>query len=213
MAITRGKIGLLLFPFIITAPLLCAQTFTTIDVPGAMATSAAGINSAGDIVGSYYDGNTDHGFLLKDGTFTTIDVPTALSTDLVGINDAGEIVGIYVLAGQRFTHGFMYDGKKFKKVDFPGATSCKAIGINNAGTIVGLYDDASPRVHGFELKGGTFRTIDPPGNFIGAAALGINNHEDIVGTAELDSAPREGLSRQSRDLQRRGSSQLEIHFP
>src|SRR5882672_5774733 len=118
MAITRGKIGLLFVAFIMTAPLLCAQTYTTIDKPGAVATTVSGINSAGNIVGAYYDGNMNHGFLLKEGTFTTIDVPTALFTAPNGINDAGQIVGFYGLPGQSFTHGFLFNGKSFKKVDF-----------------------------------------------------------------------------------------------
>src|ERR1700674_1929714 len=39
--------------------------FTTIDVPGALSTSASGINARGDIVGSYMDGkHHSHGYLL-----------------------------------------------------------------------------------------------------------------------------------------------------
>jgi uncharacterized membrane protein len=51
-------------------------TFTTIDVPGAIATDAQGINDAGQIVGGF--GNvTGHGFLKEGATFITIDVPGA----------------------------------------------------------------------------------------------------------------------------------------
>ena len=44
-------------------------TFTTIDVPGALFTLAAGINPEGDIVGQYMSADrTTHGFLLsKEG--------------------------------------------------------------------------------------------------------------------------------------------------
>src|SRR5713226_3819973 len=41
-----------------------ALTFTTIDVPGAAFTEAAGINPQGDIVGFYIAGTANHGFLL-----------------------------------------------------------------------------------------------------------------------------------------------------
>ena len=34
-------------------------TFTTIDVPGAVATNVYGIDSAGDLVGGYSDGSTN----------------------------------------------------------------------------------------------------------------------------------------------------------
>jgi hypothetical protein len=40
-------------------------TFTTIDVPGAVVTTASGISPRGDIVGLYYDGNNGHGFLRR----------------------------------------------------------------------------------------------------------------------------------------------------
>src|SRR3954469_19273684 len=42
-----------------------AFSFTTIDVPGATATTAWGINARGDVAGSYVDaGGFSHGFLL-----------------------------------------------------------------------------------------------------------------------------------------------------
>src|SRR5260370_5766111 len=72
-------------------------TFTTIDAPGAAnGTSAAGINTRGQIVGSYSDAaGNNHSFLLDDGTFTTIDVPGAACTQAIGINARGQIVGGY----------------------------------------------------------------------------------------------------------------------
>ena len=60
-------------------------TFTTIDVPGATATSASKINDRGQIVGGYSDaGGTSHGFLLDNGVLTTIDVPGAADTGAFG---------------------------------------------------------------------------------------------------------------------------------
>src|SRR5690242_17770895 len=59
------------------APLMAQGTYTQIDVPGAFTTFCYGINTAGDIVGTYVDspGNFIHGFLLSNGTYTTIDYP------------------------------------------------------------------------------------------------------------------------------------------
>ena len=79
--------------------------FTTIDVPGAAFTEAAGINPRGEIVGFYIAGTANHGFLLHEGAFTTIDVPGASSTMAFGINPRGDIVGRY-FAGVAF-HGFL----------------------------------------------------------------------------------------------------------
>src|SRR3954464_12873531 len=70
-------------------------SFTQIDVPGAFATEAFGINDAGQIVGGFTDSTGDHGFLDTGGSFTQIDVPGASlpfpGTQAFGINDAGQI--------------------------------------------------------------------------------------------------------------------------
>ena len=69
--------------------------------PGQMAaqTSAKGINSGGDIVGSYIAvvGGPQHGFLLSHGQFSSLDFPMAgvRATVANGINARGEIVGQY----------------------------------------------------------------------------------------------------------------------
>jgi uncharacterized membrane protein len=113
-----------------------ALTFTPIDVPGASATAAWGINAAGRIVGLYVDNDgAEHGFLLDKGTFTTIDVPGASATAAFGINAAGRIVGAYDdMSGAE--HGFLLDKEgTFTPIDVPGATFTAAIGINAAGRI------------------------------------------------------------------------------
>jgi len=56
---------------------------------------AAGINTAGDIVGQWSDAAASHGFLLQAWVFTPINFPRATSTTAFGINDTGEIAGHY----------------------------------------------------------------------------------------------------------------------
>ncbi len=151
-------------------------TFTTIDVPGAVATLAQGINDHGQIVGEYLDGITGpgHGPLL-DGTFTTIDVPGASFTVARGINNRGQIVG------SADGHGFLLDRGTLTSIDVPGATSTDASGINDHGEIVGTYLNSSGG-HNFLLDHGTFTTIDVPGAFLlGCCFRGINNRGQIVG--------------------------------
>jgi len=45
--------------------LLDKGAYTTIDFPGAIAAQANGINSSGQIVGSYVDSIASHGFSLR----------------------------------------------------------------------------------------------------------------------------------------------------
>ena len=80
-----------------------------LDVPGAVYTTAYGINADGTIIVGAYDdasGRT-HGFRWQGGSFTPLDVPGAAHTYAYGINAAGTvIVGAYDdTIGT--THGFV----------------------------------------------------------------------------------------------------------
>ena len=117
-----------------------AYRFTTIDVPGAIGTTARGVNDSGEIVGSFTDDTGSHGFLYKGGTFATLGPPGASQSEAASINNAGQIVGSFTdSAGQ---HGFLNVGGAFTTIDFPGATSTSGMAIDNAGRILGSF--ASP---------------------------------------------------------------------
>jgi probable HAF family extracellular repeat protein len=75
---------------------------------GTNGTAVSGVNSAGQIVGYYFDGSTRiHGFLYSGGTYTTLDDPLGIrATFASGINDAGQIVGTYA-DGNGNEHGFL----------------------------------------------------------------------------------------------------------
>ena len=72
-------------------------SFTTIDVPGASATLANGINSSGQIVGNFTDATGGHGFLatppVPPSPFVQISVGSARTP--VSIDGKGEIAGFY----------------------------------------------------------------------------------------------------------------------
>jgi hypothetical protein len=176
----RPKGKYLLIPSLALALQLAAlpPNVITIDFPGALGTQALGINSGGDIVGSYQDPRT-HGFALRRGTFATIDAPDARITEASGISPQGDIVGEYQDFGFS-THGFKLQNGTFSQINFPGATGTQAFGINSQGYIVGNYQDASFATHGFELRNGTFSAIDFPGAHL-TEALGINPRGDVVG--------------------------------
>lgn len=177
-------------------------TFATIDVPGAAATAASGINDAGQIVGLFIDGSGQyHGFLYSGGSFTTIDVPAAAGTEPLGINNEGQVVGWFCsealdvcetdvfnnhTAG--IAHGFLYSGGAFATIDVPGAIYTQVYGINNVGQIVGGYANLSSGSHGFVFSNGTFTNIDAPETLTTypqndgtAVASGINDAGQIVG--------------------------------
>jgi hypothetical protein len=159
--------------------LLSGSSFTKIDFPGAVVTTAWGINQA-DILGSYFDGTTAHGYLLSGGSFTPIDFPGAGFTQALGINPQGDIVGDYFGADE-LPHGFLLRGGSFTTIDFPGAIFTFAIGISVRGDIGGVYSTDGIVVHGFLLNRGAFTTVDFPNAGGFTALLGFNPRGDITG--------------------------------
>jgi probable HAF family extracellular repeat protein len=117
---------------------LVAATVSQVDFPGAVSTRAGGINNRGDIVGAWFDGATEHGYVFTMGAFTTLDVPGARGTHANGINDRGQVVGWYVIGLQ--AHGFLWEKGTFTFIDVPGAFHTFVDGINNRGQIVGRFD-------------------------------------------------------------------------
>jgi probable HAF family extracellular repeat protein len=131
----------------------------TIDVPGATATSATGIDILGRIVGFYVDGRGTHGFLFRDDTLSAIDYPGAPWTVACGINTAGQIVGAYGADGANGRHGFLLSDGRFSSLDVPGSSDTVARAINSRGQIVGDYLGADGIRRGFLLSGGNYSTI------------------------------------------------------
>jgi probable HAF family extracellular repeat protein len=156
-----------------------SYTFLTLDVIPA-GTAPRGINSSGQIVGTYTAGSSTLGFLYRSGTFSPIKAPGAILTIPSGIDSAGQIVGYCDLAGNGDYRGFLDTEGAFSFIDWPGANVTRALGINDAGQVVGAFTDSSGE-HGFLYVAGTFSPIDVPGA-ISTSANGINNAGEIVGT-------------------------------
>lgn len=116
-------------------------SFSRIDVPGARATQAWGINAGGDIVGTFVDADfVQHGFLLQGGNFTTIDFPGADGTDARGIGPGGEIVGNYWNDDEPLvaSHGYRLSRKGvFSELSFPGHLYTIAQRFLPDGTVLG----------------------------------------------------------------------------
>jgi uncharacterized membrane protein len=140
--------------------------FTTIDVPGALSTSAGGINARGEIVGSYVDGNgRSHGYLLRDGQFTTIDFPGSAFTEAGGVGPEGDVVGDYRFAGEPTVnlHGYMRtkDGA-FVPVNDPPHINTVARRILPDGTIIGCRHDTDQMstMRGIVIREGVITELD-----------------------------------------------------
>ena len=92
-----------------TLSIAWAQTYTTIDYPGATATTLnGGPDPQGTAVGSWTDASgVTHGFTLtKKGVFTSFDPPGSTGTTPNFITPQGDIVGGY-LDSAGASHGFI----------------------------------------------------------------------------------------------------------
>ena len=160
-------------------------TFTTIDVPGAGITNIQSINSNGAMAGSFGADSFSpgSGFIYANGSFTTFDYPSASSTLGWGINDSGLVSGTAYLNNNTTAVGFLYDGVTFTTLSAPGKSATFGRGINNASTVVGAYGFSGVSL-GFEMIGGNYKSIRPPGSYTEASANGINNFGQIAGTTD-----------------------------
>jgi len=82
-------------------------TFSLLDGPSALSTTARDINNAGLIVGYLQNDSGTHGFAYSPttGDWQLIDVPGATATLVLGVNDSNQIVGSYTDANN-LVHGF-----------------------------------------------------------------------------------------------------------
>jgi uncharacterized membrane protein len=189
-------------------------SFETIVLPYSSTDSpASGINSEGEIVGSFYDPSTNaaQGYLRSAaGVYSIIADPVnPNNSGASGINDFGQIVGTYSDPVTNIVHGFYRDAQgTYQTIDDPneapgpdGLEFTQLNALNNAGQMVGIYTDSVGQ-HGFVYTlGGTFTTIDVPNAQAGTTwASGINNLGEIVGWYSDTSNVLHGFYRSANGL-------------
>lgn len=141
-----------------------AAGFRPIDVPGAVATQAFGINARGEIVGLYTDATgATYGFRWSRGNVTTIAVPGAIRTEAWGINPRGDIVGRYRLAGDARTFGFLLRRGVYTDISVAGHLHTLPIKITPSGVIVGCFHDTNflRDMRGYVQRGDEVESFDP----------------------------------------------------
>jgi uncharacterized membrane protein len=143
--------------------------FTAIEVPGATATIASGIDDQGRVVGWYVTAGLVKGFLYQDGDFTTIEYPGAVFTQIAGIGADGSMVGAYRNEGEPAIafHGFLLRlSGEFVEVKHPDHPYTMAQRILANGTIIGCYhaQDATTSMFAIAVRGDDITVRDIPGS-------------------------------------------------
>ena len=160
--------------------------------PGACATFASGVNSRGQVVGTYYVGTCDfpggaeqHAFFRDTkGNYYTIDIPGAFLTGPEGVDDDGTVVGSALIGGAQ--QGYQMSCRKVKKIFSCGALTIYLVptGVGTfqtrasditAGRVAGEYNDhpESSRQHGYLWQNGVFTAVDCVGA-LGTSASGVS---------------------------------------
>lgn len=171
------------------------QTFTSLDIPGAISTTAIGLNSANDYCGSVDDGSgVMQAFVSSAGQLTEFVLPGATFTSANAINDLDSVAGVYQL-GSANNHGFVRDaaGSLTYPIDYPGATSTILRGINNRGWVAGGYVGTDLVQHGFVFRPPDgFLAYDYPGATF-TTFEGINDRGQICGQYKDANGQRHGF--------------------
>jgi hypothetical protein len=120
------------------------------------------INDAGLVVGYYFNGTSDVGFLYNNSTYTTLSDPAAGpngATYPISINDKGEITGSY--SNGNSSYAFIYSNGTWSTLSDPaGPGGISPLSINNRGQIIGFYLGNSSE--GFFYDNGTWTTLSDP---------------------------------------------------
>jgi hypothetical protein len=156
-----------------------------------------GINTHNVIAGYFGSGadaqHPNKGYLIKapygQANYTDENFPNSSQTQVTGLNNLGDTSGFWVSANGT-NHGFVEWNGVFASYNDPNTPHMKGsvnqlLGINNNGVAVGFYNDAKGEEHAYEVNQATrvYTAIKIPGA-TSAAANGINNNGDIVGTAD-----------------------------
>jgi probable HAF family extracellular repeat protein len=167
--------------------LAAADPLYTVNILGGAGSSAAGINSAGTVVGSFADAGATHAFVYGSAGFADLGTLGGSNSHANGINDAGQIVGgAQNAAGQ--THAFLFSGGGMSDLGTLGGTYSNAYAINNHGLIAGESETAGPSTgfpQAFSYAGGSMQALGTLPGSEGSYAYAVNNH-GLVGGASYE---------------------------
>lgn len=156
-----------------------------VTIVGPPGSSAADINQAGAVVGSYPVGGTTHGFINRGKGLVKLGALGSAS-GAVAVNDKGEVLGNWTGADGR-NRGFIYSCGRQRDIGIVGGRSIY-YDINNAGyTVATSYNNSDPS--GFlRAPNGSYTAIGHlPAAYPITQVYALNNRNQVAGkSGELE---------------------------
>ena len=160
-------------------------------LPGATWSSAYGINSSGQVVGTSMAGGSATAFISNGNTLTRVAGSLGGANSYgTAINNNGVVVGSAQNA-QGYLNAFESTSQGMMNLGTLGGSSSTAYGINDAGTVVGYsFLAGNLTTDAFAYMGGVLidlNTLLPASSgWTVEAAYGINDSGDILGLGMFD---------------------------
>jgi probable HAF family extracellular repeat protein len=151
------------------------------------ASSATGINDAGDIVGSYSTGGPSQAYVWHKGKLRTLGfLPGDDMSLAMGINHKGQITGGSVNGMRGEFRAFLYQGGKMTVAAAMKGRDIFGNAINDGGDIAGVSYQAPSRSssRAFVRSGGIVKQFGPLKGDKHCAARDINSSGQVVGSSD-----------------------------
>jgi probable HAF family extracellular repeat protein len=146
--------------------------------------TAAGINNAGQVVGTVVDSSTglSSGFVYSGGTVSYLAAPTYGESYGNGINNVGQIAGTTFSVAQGFIPALYPSAGTFIHLGTFGGYGSSSMGINDLGQVVGYSFNTGGQSNAFLYSGGPLVNLGTLGGDA-SVANGINNIGQVVGNS------------------------------
>lgn len=151
--------------------------WTQLDLRGV----ANDVNDDGMIVGTYVNNVGTHAFLLKDGVFVDMGTLGGSYSTAFAVNSKGAATG-YSYDHLFHLHPFIYQNGAMRDLGTLGGNNAYAYDINSHGVVVGTSEDGFGHTVAM-IYDGIMRPALPVATSF-STAKSINDHGDIVGTAD-----------------------------
>jgi hypothetical protein len=158
--------------------------YTTIDFPDSTFTAIGGMNTRGEMIGSFVHDAFGNGAFVQDrnGTITRLMHPDAAIWTGASINSNGDTVSTCVPTGHP-TYAFvtcLISNGKLTVIDYPGSQLTLPGGGDSVNDVTGTVIDQQGYAHGFLYIDGNYTSFDVPGALT-TYGLSIGTQKEVVG--------------------------------